>query len=137
MLRAPPSRESAGVRIPESLRTPPPTAQIRACACGQSRARRTEARKSRPRLESQSQGTNAERSVRPCCSCALLPLAPGLGLDLLQPVTCAGIQIKFVELFQFADLLNGRRAEWRFAVKGVQYDALKHIAQRHVVIFGK
>src|SRR5437660_5673028 len=106
MPRAPPYRERAEGHTRESLRIPPPAAQIPACACGRNRAQQREARTSLPQSGSQFQGTNAGRAGQVCCSCFLPSLACRLGLDLLQPVTCTRVKIKLVELLQFTNLFK-------------------------------
>src|SRR5438309_5286076 len=137
MLRAPPSWESAEEHTPGSRRTPPLAAQIPACACGRNRAQQREARTSPPQSGSQFLATSAGRSGQVCCSCSLPSLASRLGLDLLQSMTCTRVEVKLVELLQFANLFKRRWAKRCFAVEGMQHNPFEHIAQRHVVIFSK
>src|SRR5271166_336211 len=57
--------------------------------------------------------------------------------DFFQAMAGAGVEIKIVELLQFANAFERSRAEGSLSVEGMKDDAFEHVAERHVVIFGK
>src|SRR5271154_3324721 len=87
---------------------------------------------------------SAVRAVFMCCSVIGEPLlfagdslAAWPRLDFLEPVTGAGIEVKIVKPLQLLYAFERGCAEWRFAVKGMEHDALQQIAEGHVVVLGK
>src|ERR1700733_2405998 len=82
------------------------------------------------------------RTVNPSLVCEALidlslclSLAWRFGFDLFQTVAGARIQVELVKLLQVANAFQRCGTEGSLAVKGVQHNPLKHITQRHVVIF--
>jgi hypothetical protein len=78
-------------------------------------------------------GSNRGKSALLFCC---MPFARCL-VDFSQAVARLRVQVKLVKPLQLSNSFKRTGAERRFPIECVQHNALKNVAQRHIVIFGE